>query len=292
MHPGRNEGASLARRENSLGATAAGYRRFQHPMRIEIDNAVKPACRLRKVLKKAPAELAPESVHKLRTQARRLEATVHAIEFTHNRRARRMLKHLKPLRQAAGGVRDMDVMMDRLMPVAERMDGDGRETLLRLTEGMAAVREKKAKRLRRLIERRGKWLRRELKRYISRVGEAEPEKLGESMAAPQMLTAQLQHWPKLKADNLHEFRIQAKELRYMLQLAPGMDEHTLRAFARVKDVAGEWHDWLQLHEYAGKVLDRKEDREIVRRLGEIEHEKLVAALAAANAVRHNGWGAH
>ena len=217
---------------------------------------------------------------------------MHAIEFPHEGRARRLLKRLKPLRKAAGGVRDMDVMMDRLMGVAEGMDGNGRETLSGLREQMAAMREKKAKRLRRLIERRGKWLRRELKRYVSSVGEAEPEKLGESIAATRMLTAQLQHWPRLRADNLHEFRIQAKELRYMLQLAPGMDEHTLRAFARVKDVAGEWHDWLQLHEYAGKVLDRKEDREIVLRLGEIEHEKLGAALAAANAVRHNGWGAH
>ena len=133
---------------------------------------------------------------------------------------------------------------------------------------------------------------RELKWYMGRVSEAEPEKLGDSMAATQMLTAQLQHWPRLKADNLHEFRIQAKELRYMLQLAPEMDEHRLLAYARVKDVAGEWHDWLQLHKYAGKILDRKEDREIVRRLGEIEHEKLGAALAAANAARHNGWGTH
>ncbi len=261
-------------------------------MRIEIENAVKPARRLRKLLKEAAGGVAPESVHKLRTQARRLEATVHAIRFPHAGRARRLLKRLKPLRKAAGGVRDLDVMIDRLMPLAEEMNGNGREILLRLRERMASVREKKAKRLRRLIERRGKWLRRELKRYGSRVGEAEPDELGESMAATQMLTAQLEHWPRLKADNLHAFRIQAKELRYMLQLAPGMDEATLRAFTRVKDMAGEWHDWLQLHEYAGKVLDGKEGREMVRRLGKIEHEKLGAALAAANAVRHNGLAAH
>lgn len=74
----------------------------------------------------------------------------------------------------------------------------------------------------------------------------------------------------------------------MLQLAPEMDEHTMQAFARVKDVAGEWHDWLQLREYAGKFLDDKKDHEILRRLSGFEREKLHAALAAANAVRHNG----
>jgi CHAD domain-containing protein len=260
-------------------------------MRIEIDKAVQPARRLRKLLKKAPSDLTPEYVHELRTQARKLEATIHAISYTHDGRTRRLLKRVKPLRKAAGGARDMDVMIDRLISVAEGLDSDRRISLLRLTEEMAAVREKHAGRLRRLIERRGLQLRRKLKSYARRVGKAEPEELGESMAAPQILTAQLQHWPRLKADNLHDFRIHAKELRYMLQLTPEMDEHTLRAFARVKDVAGEWHDWLQLHEYAGKVLKDKEDHDILRRLGEIEHEKLHAALAAANAVRHNGLAA-
>ncbi|MFZ0395126.1 MAG: CHAD domain-containing protein [Terracidiphilus sp.] len=260
-------------------------------MRIEIDKAVRPARRLRTLLKQAPSELTPEYVHTVRTQARRLEAIVHAISFTHERRARRLLKRVKPLRKAAGGVRDMDVMIAKVLSVADGMGGDRRDALLRLTGQMSAVRERNAERLRRLIERRGKTLCSKLKSYASRMGKAEPDELGVSMAAPQMLTAQLQHWPRLRAGNLHEFRIQAKELRYMLQLMPEMDEHTLNAFARVKDVAGEWHDWLQVHEYAGKVLDAKEDHEILRRLGEIEHEKLRAALVTANAIRHNGLAA-
>ena len=202
-----------------------------------------------------------------------------------------LLKRVKPLRKAAGGVRDMDVMIAKVLSVADGMGGDRRDALLRLTGQMSAVRERNAERLRRLIERRGKTLCSKLKSYASRMGKAEPDELGVSMAAPQMLTAQLQHWPRLRAGNLHEFRIQAKELRYMLQLMPEMDEHTLNAFARVKDVAGEWHDWLQVHEYAGKVLDAKEDHEILRRLGEIEHEKLRAALVTANAIRHNGLAA-
>jgi len=261
-------------------------------MRIEIDSALRPARRLRKLLKEIPPEMPPEYVRQVRTQSRRLEATIHAIKLAHEGRARRLLKRLKRLRKAAGGVRDMDAMISKVMSLAGGMGGDGRNALLRLTEHMAAAREKSADELRRLMEDRGKLLRRKLKAYARRLRKADPEEPGESMAALQVLTAQLQHWPRLRADNLHEFRIQAKELRYMLQLMPGMDEHTLNAFARVKDAAGEWHDWLQLNEYAGKILDKKEDHAILRRLGKMEHEKLRAALSAANAVRQKGLAAN
>lgn len=257
-------------------------------MRIEVDKAIEPARRLRKLLKEIPPDLPPDFVHKVRTQSRKLEATVHAISSTHDRSASRLLKRVKPIRKAAGGVRDMDVMMEKVLSVAEGIDENRRDGWLRLTEEMAGVRRKNADRLRRLLEHRGKSLRGRLQAYARRMGKAEPDELAGSVAAPQMLAARLQHWPRLEAGNLHEFRIQAKELRYMLQLTPEMDEHTLDAIARVKDVAGEWHDWLQLHEYAGKVLDDKRDHEILRRLGNIEHEKLRVALGAANAVRHNG----
>lgn len=260
-------------------------------MRIEIDTAIKPARRLRKLLKKIPPDLPPDYVHKVRTQSRRLEATVHAISSTHDRRARRLLKRIKPFRKAAGGVRDMDVMIEKVLSVAEGINRDRRDVLLRFIEQMAAMREKNADRLRRLLEQRGKPFRRKLKSYTSRMDKAVPEELAEGMAAPQILAEQLKLWPRLNAGNLHQFRIQAKELRYMLQLTPEMDEHTLDVFARVKDMAGEWHDWLELHKYAGKVLDDKQDREILRRLGNIEREKLRAALGAANAVRHNGLAA-
>jgi len=257
-------------------------------MRVDIDKAIKPVRRLRKLLKRIPSELMPEYVHKVRTQARKLEATAHAISLTHDRRASRLLKEVKPLRKAAGKVRDMDVMIDKVLSMADGMEGDGRNALLRLTEEMAAAREKSAGGLRRLLRDEGKPLRRKLRGYARRMRKAEPDEVAESMAAPQILTVQLQHWPRLRAENLHEFRIHAKELRYMLQLIPETDEHKLHAFSRVKDVAGEWHDWLQLREYAGKMLDGEADHAVLRRLGEIEHAKLRAALAAANAVRHNG----
>lgn len=244
--------------------------------------------RLRKLFKKIPRDVPPEYVHEVRTQARRLEAAVHALSPRGDPRARRLLKRVKPIRKSAGDVRDMDVMIEKLLAIAKEMQRNGGDALLRLTEEMAALRGESADQLHRLLKRHGKPLREKLKRYAARVEKAGDGQLAESAAAPEVLAAQLQHWPPLKADNLHEFRIHAKELRYMLQLMPEMDEHTLHSFTRVKDVSGDWHDWLQLREFAAKVLDGREDREILTRLGAIEHEKLDAALAAANAARRDG----
>jgi CHAD domain-containing protein len=259
-------------------------------MRLSVAKAVKPVRRLRKLFKEVPPNLPPEYVHNVRTQARKLEASAHAVSSERDRRVRRLLKCIKPIRKTAGDVRDMDVMIAKLLAVANQIQGDG-DALLRLTEEMAALREKNATELRRLLKRDGKPLRDKLKRYAAHVKKAGNGEMAESVAAPEMLAAQLQHWPPLKPDNLHEFRIHAKELRYMLQLTPETDEHTLQSFARVKDVAGEWHDWLQLREFAAKELDQKQEHELLTRLRAIEHQKLRAALAAANAARHDGLAA-
>lgn len=261
------------------------------PMRLNIDKAVRPVLRLRKLFKEIPVDLPPEYVHEVRTQARRLEAAVHALSSRRDQRAQRLLKRVKPIRKTAGDVRDMDVMIEKLLAVANQMQRNGGDALSRLTEEMAALRGKSANQLRRLLKRHGKPLRGKLKRYAARVEKAGDGLLAESAAAPQALAAELQHWPPLRADNLHDFRIHAKELRYMLQLMPEMDEHTLQPFTRVKDVSGDWHDWLQLREFAARVLDGGRDREILTRLGAIEHEKLGAALAAANAARRDGMEA-
>lgn len=257
-------------------------------MRIEVDKAMKPVRRLRKLLKKSPAELPPDFVHELRTQTRKLEAAVHVLSHTRDPRAKRLLKRIKPIRKAAGDVRDMDVMIEKLLWLGHEAEDGESEALLRLTEKMADARQKGASELRSILERKASFLREKLKRYAGRMRKADPGRLADSAAVPQMLATQLQHWPRLKAENLHEFRIQAKELRYMLQLTPETDESTLDAFARVKDVAGEWHDWLQLREYAGKALNGNGNHPILHHLDAIEQQRLRAALAAANAARRDG----
>lgn len=257
-------------------------------MRINVDKALKPVRRLRKLLKKFPADLPPDFVHKLRTQTRKLEAAVHVLSAARDRRARRLLKQIRPIRKTAGDVRDMDVMIEKLLSLGHEAEGAESDALLRLTEAMADERREDAGELRLLLKSRARRMRNKLKRYSRKIGKADPGRLAESATAPEMLATELQHWPRIQAENLHQFRIHAKELRYMLQLAPQIDEHSLNAITRVKDVAGEWHDWLQLREYAAKALDGKPDDPVLRHLEAIEQQRLRAALAAANAARHDG----
>ncbi len=109
-----------------------------------------------------------------------------------------------------------------------------------------------------------------------------------SPAAAQTLAEELDNWPRLQAANLHEFRIRAKELRYMLQLLPDVDPQRIKALNEVKDLSGEWHDWLELRELAEEILDPAADQETLKQIGAVTREKLRAGLAAANRLRSPG----
>ena len=104
-------------------------------------------------------------------------------------------------------------------------------------------------------------------------------------AAPQILITELSHWPDLHVDNLHIFRIRIKELRYMLQLSPQADGKLMVALGEVKDSIGDWHDWVELLKIAQKVLDPREDREVLKDIESIGTEKLQRAMTMANQLR-------
>lgn len=249
-------------------------------MNVDLPAAIKPLRKLHKKLKDFPAHPTPEEVHQLRTQTRRLEAIVQTFSSDSDDKAQRLLKLTKPVRKALGKVRDMDVFIAKIHQVGD--DASGGQGLVRLTEHIANQREKYVGRLNRLIAQRRKNLRRAIRQY-SRSLKSENGVV--SPAAPQILGTELDHWPKIDAENLHEFRIRAKELRYMLQLWPETQRQRIHALGEVKDLAGEWHDWAELHELATKTLDPDEDRQILKELASITQEKLRASLAAANRLR-------
>ena len=248
-------------------------------MNVDVQAAIRPIRKLHKKLKDFPAHPAPEDVHKLRTKTRRLEAVVHAFSSDSDRKAQRLLKLTEPVRKALGKVRDMDVFIAKVHRIG---DDSTREGLVRLVEHIATRREKHLGRLRRIIEQHRKEIRRALGQYARSL---ESGNGVVSPAAAQILRAELDHWPEIDAANLHEFRIRVKELRYMLQLSADTDRGLLDALGEVKDLAGEWHDWVELHELAKAVLNPAEDRQILRELAAITRDKLRASLTAANRLR-------
>ena len=76
----------------------------------ELERVQKALRELGKSLKSLPANPAPKEVHKLRTAARRVEAIAGALPEAEGKASRRLVKSIEPLRKAAGGVRDMDVL--------------------------------------------------------------------------------------------------------------------------------------------------------------------------------------
>jgi CHAD domain-containing protein len=250
-------------------------------VKVQTSQAEEPFKKLRKQLKAFPSNPKPKDVHSLRTQTRRLEATVAALALDHKKQSRDLMELMKPVRKAAGKVRDMDVLIGYVLGMAEKSD----EKALRLVEHLAKMRAKHARRLQDLIKRRRRGIRDCLKSASNIVCKKVKSDGLAAEAGPQILMTELSHWPELNKENLHPFRIRVKALRYMLQLSQEADAGLLKALGEVKDAIGEWHDWVELLKIAGAVLDPASDRLVLKRIEDTGRAKLVAGLGAANNVR-------
>ncbi|KAA6461180.1 CHAD domain-containing protein [Acidobacteria bacterium AB60] len=259
-------------------------------MNIDLRRAGKPPRTLRKLLRDLPSRPAPEAVHQVRTQIRKLEAILHAVSPESGKgMARvdgcRILKVLKPIRRAAGRVRDMDVLIAKATSLTGKSDG-----VVRLIEHLARMREADAARIHRKVKHRRAEARSLLKGLRRAWEKMElPSHAMEASSAPlQILAEKLDHWPRLNQENLHDFRKGVKELRYMLQLAPSQGASRLDAYARVKDTVGDWHDWLELKCAAESVLIGEEDEITLQEIRRLVDQKLQGALRAANSLRSRG----
>lgn len=262
---------------------------------MELERVEKPLRQMRKLLKKLPENPLPEEVHRLRTRARKIEAMAAALEPASAKRTRRLLKVIKPVRKAAGGVRDMDVLTGDLLHIP--VNGT-RDSIVRLVEHLSTVRQKSAADLLDTVGQQRKPVRRELKLYerlvdaVAQGKKAAPIEVARTIEADQVegsrvaaLTAELAQWPRLNARNLHSFRLKVKELRYVLELFPQSDQGFIDSLGKVKDEIGDWHDWQQLREIAREVLDAKDDRVLLTQIDAAVRQKLAHALAGGNALQ-------
>lgn len=262
---------------------------------MELDRVEKPLRDLRRLLKKLSANPAPDKVHQLRTRARKIEALAGALEPASSKKTRRLMKAIKPVRRAAGGVRDMDVMTGDLLHL--QVNGT-KDSVVRLVEHLSTVRRKSAAELRDAVNRQRKPARRELRSYaklidsIAQGRKAAPINVARTLESEDgdgsraaALTDELTHWPPLNMHNIHPFRLKVKELRYVLELFPQADQGFIKSLGKVKDEIGDWHDWQQLGEIAREVLDAQKDRQLLAEINMIVKQKLAQSLAAANALR-------
>ncbi len=262
-------------------------------MAEELERARKALRDLSKTLKSLPVDPQPIEVHKLRTTTRRVEAIVSVLAQLEGKESRRLLKSIEPVRKAAGGVREMDVMISNARKLARQSTGD---SLAKLVDQLQIARLQNSAELRRAIAKRRDPVRNNLKEYIKLVraelarakrtastkGSAEND--GIHTAAINVLR-ELGEWPTLKAENIHEFRLKVKMLRYILQLSADANPRLGDALGDVQRRIGDWHDWHQLHEIAREILNQERDDLLLARISQTTTRRFGHALTAANAFR-------
>jgi len=178
----------------------------------------------------------------------------------------------------------MDVLIGHVLTLSEHQES---QAVVRLVEHLARMRVKAARKLRGIVSAQEREVRGRLKQCSKLIRKKLKDDAAavNGDAAPQILITELRHWPDLNADNLHIFRIRIKELRYMLQLSPQADGKLVDTLSEVKDSIGQWHDWVELLKIAQKVLDSREDREVLQDIETIGTEKLQRAMTMANQLR-------
>ena len=93
---------------------------------------------------------------------------------------------------------------------------------------------------------------------------------------------------RLTKENLHPFRVQVKELRYMLQMENDpANQALIETTGPVKDAIGEWHDWQQLLTIARDNLPHGSKCKLISLFQKTTQQKLKHALTVANAGRQH-----
>lgn len=245
-------------------------------------------------LEKCVEETGVETVHRVRTGTRRVEATLEVLlravpaarmeESAVKVAARNWLRQLKKIRRAAGPVRDLDVHRKLVEEFAgigkagkkehERMEQSEVEQRAATPERKVALEEQAAQLddwLKHAREQHaGELVKQILKRLpklpalASEFQQAWSREHGRRAGLRDAAAEALEEFgrlseemPLLDAGNLHEFRKRAKRARYIGE-AGGKDvqaQAVVRAIRRVQDTIGEWHDWLSLAEEARIALD-------------------------------------
>jgi len=260
-------------------------------MALDHDQLYKPEKKLRRLLKKISAEPSPEEVHDLRTNIRRLEALIKALQLDSSGNEKKLLREVNPIRRRAGKVRDMDVLTDFASSLHAGEEADCRVTLL---EYLGAKRYRQARKLGKLVRAEKRPVRWRLKRCVAHLDKMmgdgkqpgiDARATTDAAATSLRLASELRDPPRLNAGNLHEYRKKVKELRYVLKFAEDSDGDLVNTLGEVKDAIGEWHDWLELEAAASKVLDHGPGCGLIHEIRAIARDKFEHALSLTNRMR-------
>lgn len=238
------------------------------------------------VLRTLSQQAEPREVHHLRTSARRLESALAWVRPEMTAKQLATVKELEGLRRRAGKIRDCDIQLGLL-------EGPDRGSARADREVVAhALREKRRKQARRLIEEVSDFLGSKSPYRLGKLAAALHAKVG-PMASDQPLmnatsvleslrrASRSQDWSS--ARRLHRLRLRLKQVRYVAELArPSAPQKKFVAdLKEVQDEVGRWHDWDSLARSARKQLKDRANCPLLAELDALRSNHHQHAIAAA-----------
>lgn len=256
-------------------------------MAFDLSLVQKDIRKMKRFLKHAPKHATPKQVHSLRMAIRRFEAAMRALALDCNANEERLLRKLAELRKRTGKVRDLDVLTGNVANL--KLSGE-EQCQVELLEYLGAEHADRSQQLHSFAVKHGESLRRRFKRtatYLNTSAEnitANETALGHTMMSELRLQRELTKPVRLTEDNLHPYRLQIKELRYILEMEKDpADRVLIETLGQMKDAIGEWHDWQQLAILARDHLSHGSGCKLIPLLQETAQKKLKHALTVAKA---------
>ena len=256
---------------------------------------------LRKSLKDVSKNPTVDEVHHLRTRTRRVESILQGLGLDTTSSEHKLRGGLKSVRKAAGKVRDLDVMTSYVVGLGLQDDPN---CLVRLVHHLGTERQRKVAKLRAIVRREGPQARTRLKdagrKLDSTVKKFSQATLSldskdngkeaplHAMSVALRLSRELGGVRRLGRDNLHQYRIELKRLRYLLEMANGQrgaQQDLLDALQNVQDSIGEWHDWVELRGIAAKVLKQDPSCQFLKKIHDTSERKYAEALRLTEQMR-------
>jgi CHAD domain-containing protein len=236
----------------------------------------------------ARGEVTPESVHRLRTTARRIESLVSYANPDLDKKLERCQEKLADLRRRAGKVRDFDVQLGLLGVLANGSTARDRETLAAL---LGKKRGRQARRLTSAVIRlQGSKFFVRMDRLAERAG-MEPEQrplppLQEARTQLAKMTNEFSSNQGLGLKRLHDARTRLKQIRYVAELAEESPERKafIRELKTVQDAVGDWHDWQELTSTAEKRFSDRMNCALLREVRALLAARHSTAVSAVDKI--------
>ena len=236
-----------------------------------------------------------KGAHFYRTSLRRFQAWSDVFHPRVDSEQKQALRFLEKLRKITGKLRDSEVHLDLLEQLHTGNPGDKKK----LAKVLKADRDSYEKRLRATLRDP---ILASIWRTLRPLDKAKAKAKAEAQAAAGatentafrpiegMSTLALDEYRafverhgKISAQNLHEYRLECKRLRYTAELAGETPEVTalVETWKGVQDVIGEWHDYLTLSQVAADALGSSPILATLQELTEKKYAESCNAVADA-----------